>query len=167
MEEKMKTVLILRHAKSSWSGNTGDHDRPLNNRGRRDAPRIGELLRAEELLPDLILTSTAVRAHTTARLVVEASGFEGSIESLRSLYHGAPEDFIRALRALPDTYDRVLVVAHNPGLEELLEELTGEDEVLPTAALAHVSLPVLRWSQIRANGSGELVNLWRPRELHL
>lgn len=161
----MKTLLILRHAKSSWSGNTGDHDRPLNDRGRRDAPRMGELIRTEELLPDLILTSTAVRAHTTARLVADAGGFEGSIESLRTLYHAAPEDFVRALRALPDSYERVLVVAHNPGLEELLDELTGEDEVLPTAALAQVALPVARWSQLRANGTGELVNLWRPREL--
>jgi phosphohistidine phosphatase len=161
----MKTLLILRHAKSSWAGHTGDHDRPLNDRGRRDAPRMGELMRTEELLPDLILTSTAVRAHTTARLVADAGGFEGSIESLRSLYHGATEDFLSALRTVPDSVERVLVVAHNPGLEELLDELTGEDEVLPTAALAQVALPVARWSQLRANGTGELLNLWRPREL--
>lgn len=161
----MKTLLILRHAKSSWAGNTADHERPLNKRGQRDAPRIGELLRAEDLLPDLILTSTAVRARTTADLVAEYSGYEGSPRQVRSFYHGSPSAFVHALRALPAGYDRVLVVAHNPGLEELLEELTGEDEVLPTGALARVSLPITHWSQLRANGGGELLDLWRPREL--
>lgn len=161
----MKTVLILRHAKSSWAGSLADHERPLNSRGRRDAPRIGDLLRGEELLPDLILTSTAVRARSTAKLVAESSGYEGPLEQLRSFYHGSTGDFVHALRGLPDSYSRVLLVAHNPGLEELLEELTGEEEVLPTAALAHVSLPINHWSQLRANESGELLNLWRPREL--
>ncbi|MDT8306900.1 MAG: histidine phosphatase family protein, partial [Anaerolineae bacterium] len=130
----MKTLLILRHAKSSWAGNLADHERPLNNRGKRDAPRIGDLLRSEELVPDLILTSTAVRARTTASLVAEASGYDGPLQQLRSFYHGSTGDFVRALRALPDALNRVAVVAHNPGLEELLEELTGEDETLPTAA---------------------------------
>jgi phosphohistidine phosphatase len=161
----MKTLLILRHAKSTWSGNRTDHERPLNSRGRRDASRIGRLLRAEDLVPELILTSTAVRARTTAASVAEASGFDGELQQLRAFYHAPAATFLETLRALPDEVDSVLVVAHNPGLEELLSELTGEDELLPTAALAHVELPIARWPHLRADESAALVNLWRPREL--
>jgi phosphohistidine phosphatase len=162
----MKTVLILRHAKSSWgSASLPDHERPLNKRGQRDAPRMGRLLHDEELLPDLILTSTAVRARATADLIADASDFEGPIKQSREFFHAPAADFIHVLRRLPDDYERVLLVAHNPGLEELLSELTGEDESLPTAALAQVELPISRWSELRANGRGRLVNLWRPREL--
>ncbi len=161
----MKTLLILRHAKSSWAGNTADHQRPLNGRGKRDAPRIGRLLREEELLPDLILTSTAARAVATADLVADASGFGGPREELRAFYHAPAETFVARLRSLPEEVESVLVVAHNPGLEELLAELTGEDEILPTAALAQVTLPIRRWAELRADGSARLANLWRPREL--
>jgi phosphohistidine phosphatase len=162
----MKTILILRHAKSSWASDTlPDHERPLNKRGQRDAPRIGRLIRAEDLLPDLILTSTAVRARSTADLVAEASGYEGPIEQSRSLYMADAPAFIHALRSLTDDHIRVLIVAHNPGLEELLVELTGEDETLPTAALAVVAAPVESWAGLRADAQSELLQLWRPREL--
>lgn len=162
----MKTVLILRHAKSSWASDTiPDHDRPLNKRGERDAPRIGRLLRDEDLLPDLILTSSAVRARATARLVAEASDYEGPIKQSRSFYLADTPAFIHALRALSDDYSRVLIVAHNPGLEELLAELTGKDETLPTAALAVVAVPIESWRGLRADAQGELLQLWRPREL--
>lgn len=162
----MKTVLILRHAKSSWASATlPDHDRPLNKRGQRDAPRIGRLLRDEDLVPDLILTSSAVRARTTAHLVAEASDYDGPIKQFRSFYLAGTPAFVHALRRLSDDYDRVLVVAHNPGLEELLAELTGEDARLPTAALAVVALPIERWQELRGSGQGRLLALWRPREL--
>jgi phosphohistidine phosphatase len=162
----MKTVLILRHAKSSWASDTlPDHDRPLNERGKRDAPRIGRLLREEDLLPDLILTSTAARARATAHLVADASGYEGDIKKSRSFFHAPAGTFVQALRRLPDEYERVLLVAHNPGLEELLDALTGEEETLPTAALAVVTLPINRWSALQASVQGRLIALWRPREL--
>lgn len=162
----MKTILILRHAKSSWASDTlSDHERPLNSRGKRDAPRMGRLLRDEELLPDLILSSSAVRARTTARLVAEACGYEGPIEQSRDFYLADAATFVDALSRLTDDHSRVLVVAHNPGLEELLDELTGEDERLPTAALAVVALPVERWQGLRADGQAQLMALWRPREL--
>jgi phosphohistidine phosphatase len=161
----MKTLLILRHAKSSWAGSNPDHQRPLNSRGRRDAPRIGRLLREEDLVPDLILTSTAARALETAELVADASGFGGPLEKLRAFYHAPAEIFLETLRSLSGDFERVMIVAHNPGLEELLAELTGEDELLPTAALAHVALPISSWRHLRAGETAELVNLWRPREL--
>jgi phosphohistidine phosphatase len=162
----MKTLLVLRHAKSSWrEAELADHDRPLNKRGKRDAPRMGELLRAEGLLPDLILTSSARRALTTAELVAEASGYDGEIQVSRDLYAAGPEEFIDALCALPDELETVMVVGHNPGLEELVEALTEESSAMPTAALAQVELEIERWVDLDEDVSGRLVNLWLPRNL--
>jgi len=162
----VKTLLILRHAKSSWSDPAlADHDRPLNKRGKKDAPRIGALLRREDLVPELIISSTARRARATAEIVAEHSGCEGQIRLERDLYASGPEAYLQVLAALPDEYRRVMVVGHNPGLEELLEALTGDYERLPTAALAQVRLPIKRWRELAEETSGELVHVWIPKEL--
>ena len=162
----MKTLLILRHAKSSWSHpGLADHDRPLNKRGKRDAPRIGELLRSEDLLPDLIVSSSARRARATTEIIAERSGYEGEIRLERDLYAAGPEAFIDVLGGLPDEIKSVMLVAHNPGLEEWLEALTGEYQPLPTASLAQVRLSIEGWKELNEETEGELVNLWRPKEL--
>ena len=94
----MKTLLILRHAKSSHGNESfSDHDRPLNQRGQRDAPRIGELLSAENLLPDLIVSSTARRAHDTTELLLSASAYRGPVMYLPELYLAGPADCLRLL----------------------------------------------------------------------
>ncbi len=161
----MKSLLIMRHAKSSWEeAEVADHDRPLNKRGRRDAPRMGELLRREGVLPDLILCSTAARARATAAAVTETAGYGGEIKYKRSLYAAPPDAYLRALRGLPERYERVMIIGHNPGLEELLEMLTGDAQHLPTAAVVHVQLHVERWGALRDHGDGELLAFWRPRE---
>jgi phosphohistidine phosphatase len=162
----MKILLILRHAKSSWKRTElPDFDRPLNKRGKSDAPRMGELLRQMDLLPDLILSSSAQRARQTTQAVVDASGYGGEVRWLDSLYAAPPESYLEALRGLDDSLQRVMVVGHNPGLEELLEELTGTAETLPTAALVQVMLPIQTWSQLDEDVSGELVQIWQPRQL--
>ena len=164
----MKSLLILRHAKSSWKNQyLGDHDRPLNKRGKRDAPRMGQLLRREELIPDLILTSSAERALTTAEAVADACGCEEEIQIVRSFYHGSSETYIEVLSQVPDVYSRVLMVGHNPGLEIFLEENTGERERLPTGALAYLTLPIESWSNFDDQIEGHLENLWIPKELQL
>ena len=162
----MKSLLILRHAKSDW-GEAGleDQQRPLNKRGKKAAPKIGLLLREKDLLPDLVLCSTAVRARATADLVAEAGGYQGKIELLPALYAAPPEAYIAALSALPDTLQSVMVVGHNPGLEELLQDLTGKYEPLPTAALAYVRLPIQSWEELADDAAGELVYVWRPKEI--
>jgi phosphohistidine phosphatase len=162
----MKTLLILRHAKSSWKRTERpDFDRPLNKRGKRDAPLMGELLRQADLVPDLILSSSAQRARQTTQAVVDSSGFEGEVRWMESLYAAPPESYLEALRGVDDGLERVMVVGHNPGLEELLEELTGQAETLPTAGLAQVALPIQSWSQLGEDVSGELVQTWVPRQL--
>ena len=162
----MKTILILRHAKSSWAqSGLADIDRPLNKRGKRDAPRVGSLLREKDLVPDLILSSPAVRAQKTAKAVAETSGYQGEIETTDDFYPGDPEAYIEALQALPEDIQRVMVVGHNPGLEELLETLTGEAAALPTAALAEVNLPIHSWLELNAEPIGKLVDVWRVKAL--
>ncbi|NIP85513.1 MAG: histidine phosphatase family protein [Planctomycetales bacterium] len=162
----MKTLLLLRHAKSSWDDDQlSDHDRPLNKRGRRDAPRMGRLLADQDLVPDLILTSTAKRARRTAEAVAKTCGFAGELLALSELYHAAPEECVRVLGQLSATTNRPLLVGHNPGLEELLDRLTDHDEVMPTAALAQLQLPITGWEQLALDSPATLVAIWRPREL--
>lgn len=162
----MKQLLILRHAKSSWKhAGLTDHDRPLNPRGLRDAPRMGRLLLSRDLLPQRILCSTAVRAHTTALMVCEAAGLADPPEFLRELYLAAPTSYIEHLALLDDDDQRVMVVGHNPGLEELVYLLTRDHETMSTAALAHVALPIERWAEVSLRTRGTLLDLWRPRDL--
>lgn len=161
-----KLLLLMRHAKSSWAdGTLADFERPLNGRGKQDAPRMGELLRRRELLPDLIITSEARRARDTTARVVEASGYEGEVRSTRELYEAEPEDFLEVLHAAPDSCARVMLVAHNPGLEMLLELLTGIAEALPTGALAAIQLPVASWRELHEGVRGKLLGLWSPKTL--
>lgn len=162
----MKTLFLLRHAKSSWDdARLDDHERPLNKRGRKTAPRMGRLLRDEGLSPDAVLSSGAVRAIATARAVCEALGYEGVIDRREELYLAAPGAYLRALEQLPDETERPLVVGHNPGLEDLLEALCGRSERMPTAALAVVELPIERWRDLELDGRARCRRVWRPKEL--
>lgn len=162
----MKTLLILRHAKSSWNdARLSDHERPLNSRGKQDAPRMGRLLRDEDLTPQAIISSSAKRALATAKLVAENCDYEGDILVTRNLYHGAPEDYVAMLQEVGGEKESILVVGHNPGIEELVDELTGEDPVMSTAALAQVSLPIGSWRELSLEATGSLENFWRPKDL--
>lgn len=163
----MKTLLVLRHAKSSWKNeNLADFARPLNNRGKRDAPRMGELIRREDIVPDLIISSSAKRALTTAEAVAMACGYESEIRATRAFYHAWSDDYIEELNEVPDEYVTVMIVGHNPGLEGLVEELTGEWSSMPTAALAQIVLEIEQWSELSIDSPGVLVNTWLPRELN-
>ena len=162
----MKILLILRHAKSSWkNSNLPDHQRPLNKRGKKDAPRLGKWLREEDLVPEVILCSSAVRASSTAKAVIEESGFDGEIVLKDEFYEDPESDtFYNQLSGLPDEVGCAMVVGHNPSLEELVEDLTGEYIRLPTAALAQINLPIQNWWVLASGVRGNLVQVWRPRE---
>jgi phosphohistidine phosphatase len=163
----MKTLLVLRHGKSSWKDtDIEDHDRPLNKRGKKAAPQMGKLIKKEDLVPDLILSSTALRAKTTAELVAEHSKYKGEILFDRRLYLAGPANIVDILQEIEtEPADRVMIVGHNPGHEELVRTLTGQDERLPTAALAQIQLPIENWKELEVSMEGALVNLWRPREI--
>ncbi len=126
---------------------------------------MGKLLVEEDLTPGLILTSSAERALTTAELVALDSGYEQEITVTRHLYHADPEDYLAVLREKGDPYDCVMVVGHNPGMEALVEDLVGQYQRMPTAALAQVELPITTWAEISPEITGSLINLWRPKEL--
>lgn len=162
----MKTVLLMRHAKSSWDNAfLSDFERPLNKRGRGDAPRMGTLLRAEGLTPALIIASRAVRATQTAEEVAYASGYEGELQFSRDLYHADAETIVTALQSVDDDVESVMVVAHNPGMADLAAGWSSEVDRMPTAAVAHFELPVERWADVTEYGLATLVNLWFPRDL--
>lgn len=143
----------------------GDHDRPLNKRGKKDAPRMGQLLKHEELTPDLIISSTANRAMTTAEATALACDYEEEIKYTRQFYHADPETYLMVLNGLPDSIERVMVVGHNPGMEELVALLTDVDTRFTTANIAHVQLPIAQWRELNETVVGELLDLWRPKEL--
>ncbi|MEC7696608.1 MAG: histidine phosphatase family protein [Planctomycetota bacterium] len=162
----MKTILLLRHAKSSWkdAGQT-DHARPLNKRGIRDSPRMGRLIAEQSLTPDLIVSSSAVRAVLTARAVSEAIGGLAPLVEEDELYLASPGTYIDTVRYLEESFQRILLVGHNPGISELLNALTVCDTVMPTAALAQIELPINQWRQLSPQTEGRLVALWRPKEI--
>jgi phosphohistidine phosphatase len=161
----VKRLLILRHAKSSWADSSmDDWQRPLNERGHRDAPRAGEWLRERSLMPDVIITSDAVRARTTALAVAKAAGYSEEVIADPSLYHAKPADVIDILNGVADDARTVLIVGHNPGLEEVVRLLTGEYHGLVTAALVELDVPIDRWSDLDATIAASIVETWQPRD---
>lgn len=162
----MKTLLLLRHAKSSWNDNhLSDHERPLNLRGKRDASRMGRLLLEKNLVPDLILSSTAKRAHLTAQKVAWACGYKGKMEYIQELYESDTGIYLQVLAQQGGCFDRILIVGHNPEMETFLAMLTGNQEKMPTAALAHLQLFIDQWKDISSIHVGDCISLWKPKEL--
>ena len=162
----MKTLLLMRHAKSSWDDpQMADQNRPLNKRGKRDAPRMGRLIREEGLLPDIILSSTALRARMTAEAIIDQSAYQGETIYLDELYMAEPEAYLNAIRGLPEECESALLIGHNPGMETLVEKLSGKPRAIPTATLAYFALPIQLWQDLNEETKGKIVYLWRPREL--
>lgn len=162
----MKTVLLMRHAKSSWDeSGLADHDRSLNKRGKKDAPLMGKFLADLDLIPDMIMSSTAKRARLTVDGFLEACPFEGEVVYTRELYHAGVEDYLELIQGLPENAGCVMLVGHNPGMEYFLEIVCEENEHIPTAAIAHILFEVNRWPDIDSDSFGVMENLWRPKEL--
>ena len=162
----MKTLLLLRHAKASGSDTElGYHERPLAKRGKREAPKMGRLLCDENLLPDLIVASSAKRCRKTADHVIEHSGYRGETRITSDLYEANEESLRKFLTSLDDRVSRLLLIAHNPGMELLLQSLTGAYTPLTTAALAHLELPLSSWHDLNGETRGTLEKVWQPREL--
>lgn len=166
-----RELLILRHGKSSWDTGLPDFDRPLKDRGKRAAQRIGNWMLQNDLLPDLVISSPATRALETARKCCKVMGIPGkAIRQDRRIYEASKETLLKVLREIPEKYNRVLIVGHNPGLEELIERLVGhtvkrdeDGKLLPTATLArlHIAEP---WKQLE-EASARLIAIQRSRPL--
>jgi phosphohistidine phosphatase len=123
---------------------------------------MGDLVREYGLMPDVVLSSDAVRARLTAAAVAQAAHHAGEVLLDPHLYLASPADILSRLTTVRKNAGTVMIVGHNPGLEQLVEQLTGESQDLPTAALAQISLPIDQWRDLRLSTRGTLVGLWRP-----
>lgn len=159
----MKTLLIMRHAKSSWKDQElPDHDRPLKKRGRKDIVNMAKILKKKALIPDLILSSSAVRAKDTATLMAEKLNYKGKIELIDDLYMAEPETYIQKIASVPEKVDKLLIVGHNPGLEGLVMTLGDKITSLPTGSIAKIYLFVDKWSEFTIETDGEINHIWVP-----
>ncbi|MGI9106447.1 MAG: SixA phosphatase family protein [Pyrinomonadaceae bacterium] len=163
----MKTLLLLRHAKSSWKEpDMRDFDRPLNERGRKAAPLIGAYLREQKLTPDLVLSSPAERARQTAALVIESAELNAELRYDERIYEASVEQLLEVVAQTGDGAGTLLLVGHNPGMEELIQRLTGASERMRTATLARIDLDTDAWSKVRAaEGAGRLKFAISPKDL--
>jgi len=163
-----KQLLIMRHAKSSWTeeGKT-DFERSLNKRGRRVAPQMATFIKDQELVPDRIISSSACRAQQTTELFADSIGIdESNIQFVKYLYHAPAEEYLELLTRFDEPDVRVLMlVGHNPGLEELVYQLSKMYETMPTSAIAHFDLGFDEWIAIRHPFKAMLRQVWRPKEI--
>lgn len=167
----MKELFIVRHAKSDWGdASLDDHERPLNRRGERDAPRMGKALAERGVRPDVLVSSTAVRAFTTARIIAAEIRYpEAEIRRREELYLPRPDEVLRVLRELDESLGSAMVFGHNPGFHETAWQMTrqsarGELDQFPTCAVAWLKLPIEFWGEIDF-GSGDLVEFLYPKGL--
>ena len=160
----MKTLFVLRHAKSSWDNpDWSDFERPLNSRGLDAARFIGELIYDRDLEPQVIVSSPAKRAKQTAVLVKELGGVAEPVIFDERIYDASPLTLFNLIREFDDKYASVLIVGHNPGFENIVRMLTGESVSMPTAALAKINLGAEKWSDLETE-SNKLEFLIRPKE---
>jgi phosphohistidine phosphatase len=164
----MKKLLIMRHAKSDWSEpGVADHDRGLNARGLRDAPAMGIWLREKSVYPSFILCSSAKRTRQTAKLVSSELYRDRSLPDIHteeSLYLAGTGRWLETISLCDQQHDVVLVIGHNPGLENLVYELTRESLFLPTAAIVVADCPLESWDDIRSIRA-TTNHIWRPKEI--
>lgn len=165
MKTEMKILLLMRHAKASPS-TTGvaDFDRSLIDEGRDAAARIGKFLKREELTVDLALTSPAARARETIETVLEAAGISVTVRADDRLYEGGAVHILEVLSEVDDSLKTILVVGHNPVLEEFVQLSTGENVHLSPGTCAHIDLEVANFSEV-GEKKGTLGKVVRPKEL--
>jgi phosphohistidine phosphatase len=146
----MKTLFLVRHAKSSRDDPAlSDQERPLNDRGMRDAPRMGERLAARDVKPDLILSSPALRALATAELIARKLDYKvKDIVVDRRLYAAAADDLLEVIHELGDKPQRVMLFGHNPELTDLAHRLSSRITDLPTCTVAEFSFDTKLWSKV-------------------
>lgn len=167
----LNQLLIMRHGKSSWAdGGLTDFERPLNKRGLRVVPQVAEFIHLQGLTPDLIVSSSAVRAKMTAEIFVEncKDVTEQQLQITEELYLAPASVYIEFLcQFLDSDVGTLMFVGHNPGMEELVEELSGDWEIMPTAGVAHFAINSDDCGGTGLPFSATVKNFWRPKEIHI
>jgi len=163
----MRHILLMRHAKSSWDDSAiSDHDRPLNRRGLKDVPRMAAWLSQQTVQPDWCLCSTANRTRQTAAGLRDAGELTFPVETVSQLYLATPTQIISVLQSLPDEITSPLVIAHNPGLEELICQWSGKIRELPTATLAAFAFAELHsWHDLQLESTASELYFQSPKLL--
>ena len=158
-----KNVILYRHGKSDWGAVYGaDHDRPLAKRGIKAAKAMGKFVSKSGMVPDLAITSTALRAKNTLELSVKEGGWDCEIVENETLYYGTTEEIFEIIKKLPDKYSSVMLVGHEPKWSTLASMMIGGgDVVFKTATMALIGFYTDSWKNLRL-GEGELVWLQQP-----
>lgn len=163
-ELNMKTLFVLRHAKSSWDNpDSADFDRQLNEQGLKTAPIMGETMYRNQFQPAAIISSPAKRAKQTAVLIREMAQLESGIEYDERIYEASPHRLLKVISEIDEKNESAMLVGHNPGLEGLIKILTGEVCSLSTAALAVIDLTAENWSEITGE-TGKLRAVYSPKD---
>ncbi len=162
----MKTLYLVRHAKSSWKyEELTDFERPLNNRGRRDAPLMASVIRRKQIEPDLIISSPASRAITYARIVAEVIGY--SLTRVRTderIYEATPADLLQVIHSTPDRNADLMLFGHNPGLTWLSNNISNlQIDNIPTSAVVAIEFDLEHWADVKQN-SGSVIFFEYPKK---
>ena len=169
----MKTLVLMRHAKSAWeNAELPDSERPLSPRGQKAAPLMGKKLKTAGYRPDVVLCSTAKRARETLDLMADSLPKKARIEHVKALYMAVPREMVDLVAKVPDSAETVMLVGHNPGMGSLAGWLAGEGDSetlskirrkVPTAGIAVITFDVAHWSEV-VGESGTLAAFLRPRD---
>ena len=159
----MRNLMLLRHGKSDWdAGAANDHSRPLNARGVRSAERMGEVIRDLGIVPDLVISSTATRARSTAELARLSGGWNSRLVLDDGLYGASVGDTLAVVAAQAGDHTRVMLVGHQPTWSMVVKHLTGGSVAMRTATCADIELVTTDWSAVPAS-TGTLLTLLQPR----
>ncbi|MEM7105763.1 MAG: histidine phosphatase family protein [Bacteroidota bacterium] len=162
----MKTLIFVRHAKSSWADpSLQDHDRPLNNRGKRDAPVMGQLLHGRGIMPDLMITSSAKRARRTAKVIAKELGYpKEDLKIVPAIYGAFAQDILELIKMLDDELNCVMVFGHNPEFTSLANYFSTEyiDNV-PTCGIVTIQVGCEHWKDVD-NGNSKLIAFDYPKK---
>ena len=162
----MKTLLLMRHAKSSWGNpSLSDHDRSLNKRGEGACRLMGSFLVNSSTIPDKIISSTAVRARETVVGLLETISLENEVAYNRDLYHADVATLLEQLQPLPDEIKVAMLVGHNPGMDVFLDVICDVQDHMPTAAIAEIEFKTSRWGELSESTPARLKHLWKPKEI--
>ncbi len=166
----MKNLYLVRHAKSNWEyRDLKDFDRPLDERGHKDAPMMAEFIKKQAIIPDLLFSSTAQRALTTAYYFAFFLEIEQSqIQTTNALYHASKKEIAKIIQNIDNQENTVFLFGHNPGFSEALQAFNQTEyiEDMPTCAVAHIELNIKKWSDFSFK-KGEIQNVWKPKGLTL
>ncbi len=163
----MKNLYIIRHAKSSWKDlNLSDFDRPLNKRGKKDAPFMGELLKNKNIIPDIIISSPALRAKKTAQTIASKINFNNSIIYDNNIYEASLITLINILKIINDTIDTIFLFGHNPSLNMLVNDFINDFyENIPTCGIIQIEFNCNSWQNISSDNA-KLINFDYPKKFY-